>query len=270
MKIPVLIACLLMLSCSNLAYEGQAGSAPARTSAAPAQRGATPSSYVVRSGDTLYSIAFRYGLDQRELAAWNGISNPNRIRVGQALALTPPAAANRVASSSSAATAPPSRASAGTPPRPASAGTSTTAAGTSPARSAPAARPVTTAGPSAWTWPARGRLVTRFGDRGVLSTGIGIAGQLGQDVVASASGRVVYAGSGLPDYGQLLIIEHDETWLSAYGHNRRLLVGQGDTVTRGQKIAEMGPGPGGEPRLHFEIRRNGDPLDPLGLLPASG
>ena len=116
----------------------------------------------------------------------------------------------------------------------------------------------------------RGRIVARFGDRGTLSTGIGIAGQLGQDVFASASGRVVYAGSGLPDYGALVIIEHDSTWLSAYGHNRALLVSQGQTVTRGQKIAEMGPGPGGEPRLHFEIRRNGDPLDPLGLLPATG
>lgn len=97
---------------------------------------------------------------------------------------------------------------------------------------------------------------------------IGIAGALGQDVVAAAPGRVVYSGTGLPDYGHLVIIEHNDTWLSAYGHNRSVLVSQGQTVTRGQKIAEMGPGPGGAPRLHFEVRSNGDPVDPLGVLPA--
>jgi lipoprotein NlpD len=102
----------------------------------------------------------------------------------------------------------------------------------------------------------------------VLSTGIGISGRLGQDVLAAAPGRVVYSGSGLPDYGQLVIIEHNETWLSAYGHNVRVVVSQGQSVAAGQKIAEMGPGPGGMPRLHFEVRRDGVPQDPLSQLPA--
>ena len=265
MRTLVLIACLLAASCSNLAYEGAAGrtgaSGSGRTAASTAGRAPIPASHTVRSGETLYSIAFRYGLDQRSLAAWNGLANPDRIRVGQRLVLSPPAGSSRSAptSASTASSGRPanSGSAAASPPR------STTAASASPP-----ARP--TAGPSAWVWPVRGRVVARFGDRGVLSTGIGIAGQLGQDVVAAAAGRVVYVGSGLPDYGQLVIIEHDATWLSAYGHNRVLLVTEGQSVTRGQKIAEMGPGPGGEPRLHFEIRRNGDPIDPLGLLPASG
>jgi lipoprotein NlpD len=202
-------------------------------------------SYVVRSGDTLYSIAFRYGVDTRDLARWNGISNPDRIYVGQRLRLGPGAGGATAAS--------------GTRPPAASA-------------TGPAAQPAPHAAPAdaltAWSWPVTGPIVGRFGDRRVLSTGIGIGGTLGQDIAAAASGRVVYAGSGLPDYGQLVIIEHAAGWLSAYGHVRRMLVSQGDRVRAGDKIAEMGTGPGGVAMLHFEIRRNGDPLDPLTLLPA--
>jgi lipoprotein NlpD len=214
-------------------------------------------SYVVRSGDTLFSIAWRHGVDARELARWNGIANPDRIYAGQRLVLGPPAGTSRVAASDAGATAG------------GNTGSSTTArAGATAAASRP---PAAAAGPMPrWQWPVSGRIVARFGDPRVLSTGVGIGGRLGQDIRAAAAGRVVYVGGGLPDYGQLVIIEHNDSWLSAYGHNQRVIVGQGQQVAGGEKIAEMGPGPGGEPRLHFEIRRNGDPLDPLGLLPASG
>jgi lipoprotein NlpD len=232
-----------------------------------------PATYTVRPGDTLYSIAFRQGLDYRELAAWNGIADPSRLSVGQRLVLrangaaaTPPAARAQTTPASPPAAGAPTR-----PPasQPGASSASRTASAPAPAPARAPARSATSAAPS-WRWPVRGPIVSRFGARGALATGIGIGGQVGQDIVAAAPGRVVYAGSGLADYGRLIIIQHNETWLSAYGHNDRVLVSQGDQVAAGQKIAEMGTGPGGKPLLHFEIRRNGDPLDPLKLLPGSG
>jgi lipoprotein NlpD len=118
-----------------------------------------------------------------------------------------------------------------------------------------------------WQWPVEGNLVQSFGADTGLGNGIGIGGSLGQTIHAAASGQVVYAGNGLIGYGQLLIIKHNDTYLSAYGHNDRLIVGQGDTVERGESIAEMGFGPDQLPQLHFEIRRNGSPVDPLRHLP---
>jgi lipoprotein NlpD len=206
-----------------------------------------PQSHVVRPGDTLYSIAWSNGLDHRDLVRWNGLANPDRIYVGQRLALSAEQAGGPVASRSA--------------PVPASA--------QAPTR-APAPASLPDGGRPPFVWPTQGTLVARFGERGILSTGIGIAGSSGQDVLAAAPGRVVYVGSGVPDYGQVVIIKHNESWLTAYGYNRRLFVAEEQTVARGQKIGEMGLGPGRLPRLYFEIRRNGDPLDPLGLLPASG
>lgn len=244
---------LLIAACTNMAYEN-ASSGGGATPRATSTRGNVPESYTVRSGDTLYSIAFRYGLDQRQLAQWNNLRNPNQINVGQRLVLRAPGGRSSGAATSTASTS----------TRPATSGSGSTSA---PARQpAPPATPPAAARPD-WLWPTRGEIVARFGERGVLSSGIGISGTLGQDVVATAAGRVVYSGTGLPDYGHLVIIEHNDTWLSAYGHNQSILVSQGQTVARGQKIAEMGPGPGGAPRLHFEIRRNGDPQDPLPMLP---
>lgn len=202
--------------------------------------------YVVRPGDTLYSIAWRYGLDSSRLAELNGIADPNLIRPGQRLVLR--GAAPR-----------PPRPTAAQPRRPAAASPTRPAAASPP-------RPVAASPPPNWQWPTRGPVVSRFGDKRELATGIGIGGTAGQAIVAAAAGRVVYAGSGLIGYGQLIIIKHDETYLSAYGHNRRLLVAQGDAVGAGQPIAEMGLGPQRSPQLHFEIRRNGDPVDPLSLL----
>jgi lipoprotein NlpD len=121
--------------------------------------------------------------------------------------------------------------------------------------------------PPQWTWPADGAVVTRFGSREGIATGVGIGGHAGDAVRAAAAGRVVYAGSGLVGYGQLVIIKHNETYLTAYGYNSELLVMQGQDVARGQRIASMGLGPERQPRLHFEIRRNGVPVDPLQFFP---
>jgi lipoprotein NlpD len=226
------LALVLLAGCSNL-YNTYAGDR-----------------YVVRAGDTLYSIAWRHGVDARELAAWNGLADPDRIYVGQRLALAP------TAGRSAAARNPATSASRSGVPAPASGASASS-------------RPSASAVAPSWRWPVSGRVVARFGEPRVLATGIAIAGSPGADVRAAAAGRVVYVGSGLPDYGQLVIIEHNGSWVSAYGLNRRIVVGQGQSVSQGEKIAEMGQTAAGGALLHFEIRRNGDPLDPLSVLPAS-
>ncbi len=202
-----------------------------------------PRVHVVQSGETLYAIAWRHGLNHRELARWNGLADADLIFAGQRLRLTPPPG------------------SAASRPRPSTG--SPSAARTTP-NPLPPARQAPQPG---WVWPTDGQLVRRYGDAGGLSEGIGLGGRRGQDVRAAAGGQVVYTGSGLMGYGQLVIIKHNETYLSAYGHNDSLLVAEGDAVKSGQAIARMGLGPGGAPLLHFEIRRNGDPLDPLRHLP---
>lgn len=209
--------------------------------------------HVVQPGETLYTIAWRHGVDYRSLAAWNNLRNPDLIYAGQRLVLTAPASAR-----------PP--ATAGSPPRPASRTASTSA----PARTAPPLPDPPLLPPPQWHWPTRGPVVTTFGTSAGISSGIGIGGRSGQAINAAAAGRVVYAGSGLIGYGQLVIIKHNDTYLTAYGHNNRLLVAQGQEVRRGQQIAEMGLGPQRQPRLHFEIRRNGRPVDPLPLLGSPG
>lgn len=190
--------------------------------------------HTVREGETIYSIAFRYGLDQRQLAAWNGLGSGRLIFPGQRLRLSPPAGYR-----------PPT----GQAPRP-----STPA----PAVSMPS---------SAWRWPAAGSVIAGFNSSPKTQGGIHIAGKPGEPVQAAAAGQVVYAGSGLKSYGQLIIIKHDATFLSAYGYNERLLVSEGEQVSAGQQIAKMGEGPGRRAILHFEIRQNGRPVDPLGYLP---
>ena len=118
-----------------------------------------------------------------------------------------------------------------------------------------------------WQWPVRGPVVSAYGASAAAGKGIGIGGEIGAEIRAAAGGQVVYAGDGLAAYGNLLIIKHDETYLSAYGQNDQLLVGEGDLVDQGQLIAIMGLGPERQPHVHFEIRRNGVPVDPLSLLP---
>jgi lipoprotein NlpD len=205
--------------------------------------------HVVQPGDTLYKIAWQYRVDQRDLVRWNGIGDPNLLRVGQRLRLVPPRGL---------AASPPATAASA----PASAPSRTASTRRTPTRAAPPAAAPRASAP-AWLWPTDGRLVTGYGAKGGIESGVGIAGRRGQPVRAAAAGRVVYAGGGLIGYGQLVIIRHDETFLSAYGYNSELLVTQGQEVARGATIALMGDGPGREPRLHFEIRRNGSPVDPL-------
>ena len=195
-----------------------------------------PATHVVRSGETLHTIAWQHRLDYQNLAQWNDLSNLDLIYVGQRLSLQ------------ASGTTRPAQASLRTPQ----------------SRPLP---PAPTLAPPTWQWPVEGDLVRAFGADGGLANGIGIGGSVGQAIHAAASGRVVYAGDGLIGYGQLLIIKHNDTYLSAYGYNDRLIVTQGDSVDRGQMIGEMGVGPERQPQLHFEIRRNGSPVDPLQHLP---
>jgi lipoprotein NlpD len=199
--------------------------------------------YVVRPQDTVYSIAWRYGLDFRDLARWNNIGPDFRITVGQTLTLVP----NRSATPSRSAA--PGQSRSPTPTRPPSS--------PAPIRSAPAVTG------QAWDWPT-----DRIGaPRPVPSGGILLSGQLGQDVRAAAAGRVVYSGTGIRGYGNLIIIKHGENLLSAYAHNRESLVHDGQDVALGQVIGHMGEGAPSKPVLYFEIRRNGKPVDPLSFLP---
>lgn len=194
--------------------------------------------HIVRKGETLFAIAWRYGKDPKDLARWNRLGDGSLIYPGQVIRLTPP---------------------------------SGSASRTTPSRPKPAPRPLPSipAQPSpAWAWPTAGRIGVEFGGKPGSGTGVLIDGQAGQAVRAAASGRVVYAGSGLIGYGQLIIIKHNDTYLSAYGYNASLLVKEGDPITKGQRIATMGEGPERKARLHFEIRRNGKPVDPRQYLPA--
>ena len=226
---------------------------------------AAASGYTVPRGDTLYSIAFRYGLDYRRLGAANGISYPYTIFVGQRLQLREadlPKAASRAA-----VTRPLSPA-----PKPASSKPDPVSKPSSPPVSAnsapvvpPLARPVVGGPVKAWRWPTTGKVVRRYSS--TLHKGIDIGGERGDDVQAVAAGQVVYAGTGIVGLGELIIVKHNEVYLSAYGHNQRLLVAEGDVVKAGQKIAEKGSSGTDSVRLHFEIRKEGKPIDPLRLLP---
>ena len=209
--------------------------------------------YTIRPGDTLYAIAWRYGVDYKKLALWNGISPPYVIYPGQKLRVTPPAVIPLA-----------KRPQRSTTSKPASAKTVRRAAVAKPKHVPTIATPQQHL---RWRWPANGKLIRRFSTTGQGSKGIDIAGISGQTVKAASRGKVVYSGSGLIGYGQLIIIKHNETYLSAYAHNRKLLVNEGDRVKVGQAIAEMGATGTDRAKLHFEIRRYGKPVDPLKYLP---
>lgn len=205
----------------------------------------------VQRGDTLYGLAFRNGIDFRDLAAWNGIASPYTIYPGQSLRLYP-SSGSRPATGTVAT---------GTPPRPA----------TLPPTNAPKPPPPQPAPVSSgfnWRWPADGHVIGRFVAGDATKQGIDIAGSGGQAVRAAADGVVVYSGAGLVGYGELIIVKHSEAWLSAYGHNRKRLVNEGQNVKAGQQIAEMGSSGASREMLHFEIRYNGKPVDPQQYLPA--
>jgi lipoprotein NlpD len=206
-----------------------------------------PGFYRVQPGDTLSGIARTNGQSNRDLIAWNNLTDPNHIEVNQTLRVVPPRADSAVASTSAPAPAP-----VGAAPAVASTG-------------APAEPAASTAGTIALSWPARGPLLSRFDD--TRNKGIDIGGAAGDPVRAAATGRVVYAGNGLRGYGNLIIVKSDANYLTAYAHNRDLKVKEGDSVTKGQEIAEMGNSDSDRVKLHFEVRRDGKPVDPLRYLP---
>ena len=223
--------------------------------------------HVVKPGETLYGIAWRYGRDYRELGNANGISAPWNIKAGQIIRLD---RKGRIPSDTSVASRPAPAPSASAPtrsPPPAAA----------PARK-PAAKPAPSTAPRApsghqavgdvrWQWPHAGTVIANFSASGKVNKGIDIAGNPGDAVKAAANGNVVYAGNGLLGYGNLIIVNHNEHYLSAYAHNRKILVQEGEDVKAGQVIAELGSSGTDRPMLHFEIRRNGNPVDPARYLP---
>jgi lipoprotein NlpD len=254
-----------------------------------------PGYYTVRPGDTLIRIGLENGQSWKDLARWNGIDNANVIEVGEVVRVVPPgvdptAVASRPVASSRVesraldakpAPAPAASSAASTTaaaPAAASATAVTAAASASDSASAavaaPAPAPARESGTSAardpddnitWIWPASGSVSNAFDD--TRNKGITIAGKAGDPVLAAADGRVVYAGSGLRGYGNLVIVKHNNTYLTAYAHNQTLLVKEDQVVRRGQRIAEMGSSDASRVQLHFEIRKQGKPIDPTRLLP---
>ena len=228
-----------------------------------------PGYYTVKPGDTIMRIGLETGQAWRDLVRWNNLENPNLIEVGQVLRVVTPttAAASTPAATEGVAVA-----------RPVTSGNVTPVSPTPPASAASAPRPATAAAtppptPAAggddelpWIWPAGGQLIGGFDE--VRNKGLDIAGKAGDAVLAAADGRVVYAGAGLRGYGNLVILKHNNTYLTAYAHNQTLLVKEDQSVRRGQKIAEMGNSDADRVKLHFEIRRQGKPVDPAKLLPA--
>lgn len=233
-----------------------------------------PGYFTVRPGDTLYRIAIEHGQTARDVQAWNQLANPNMIEVGQVLRITAP-----VGMTPSASPAPVSTATAaavvpaGVVARPlGSVETLPPATGALPG-AVPATAPV--AGPVAppvkpgegveFIWPARGNVIATFDE--AKNKGVSVSGRVGDPVLAAADGRVVYAGAGLRGYGNLIILKHNDTFLTAYAHNQALLVREDQAVKQGQRIAEMGSSDADRVKLHFEVRREGKPVDPLHYLP---
>ncbi|WP_458128341.1 peptidoglycan DD-metalloendopeptidase family protein [Pseudomonas sp. Z2-11] len=236
-----------------------------RNNATPQRPTVTTGQYVVRRGDTLFSIAFRYGWDYKALAARNNIPAPYTIHPGQTIRFDGRSASTPTAVVTQSGSTPSSSSKTTVIRRPASAATATVPSVAN--KPAPAPMPPAGPAPTGWGWPSNGVLIGKFSSNGSLNKGIDIAGDLGQPVLAASDGTVVYAGSGLRGYGELVIIKHSDTYVSAYGHNRRLLVREGQQVKVGQTIAEMGSTGTDRVKLHFEIRRQGKPVDPLQFLP---
>jgi lipoprotein NlpD len=262
----VLLTALTLLACSNKGrlapVEERALGVPQKTvKVLPgAENAGKAGYYTVRQGDTLLRIGLDHGQSTRDLARWNNLDNPNLIETGQVLRVAPPLQeAATVRPAGAAVTAAPAA-------QPASTASAPTAA--KPAATAPST-PANTEGddPITFQWPVRGPLIAGFDE--AKNKGLDIAGKAGDSVLAAADGKVVYAGSGLRGYGNLIILKHNNTYLTAYAHNQTLLVKEEQTIKRGQKIAEMGNSDADQVKLHFEIRRQGKPVDPAKFLPAN-
>lgn len=292
---------------------GESGADAARASRNPASQAAIGSSYKVVRGDTLYAIAFKHGVDFRDLAAWNRIVPPYRIYADQELRLSAPTAAatgpaapehttastqhslpalpqnphveNAAPPQAPAPTvgfqpveeatpspAPPVAAPPPAPTTPSPAFAPVKPAVTPVVASETAPKPAEntaqlSAGGVSWRWPGNGKIVGTYVSGDQTRQGVDIAGKAGDPVQAAADGEVVYSGNGLLGYGELIIVKHNTSFLSAYGHNRKRLVQEGDKVHAGQQIAEMGSSASSREELHFEIRKNGKPVNPLDYLP---
>jgi len=242
----LLVSIMLLAACGSSRVIREGGSTPRTTSTPkPGQ------SVTVQRGDTVYRIATGNGISALDLAMWNNLPAPYTIYPGQRLRLYP--------GGTSAPARPPVASGGGTAQRPP---VQPTQAPPQPAAPAPARSPFR------WQWPTDGQVIGRYVANEPTKQGLDIAGTGGQAVRAAAEGVVVYSGSGLVGYGELIIVKHDDQWLSAYGHNRTRRVNEGERVTAGQQIAEMGRTGAARDMLHFEIRYNGKPVDPMSYLPA--
>ncbi|MDP3857440.1 MAG: peptidoglycan DD-metalloendopeptidase family protein [Stagnimonas sp.] len=286
---PALLASLLLAAC-GYGWQDEpriyppsgagAGDGPGQVVAGSAVAG--PGEHLVQPGDTLYAIGFKNQIDWKDLVSWNSIGGDYLIHPGQIIRLTPPESSASIQTqalpAAPAPIPPPTGGLLGPVAIPADAApgaiaiaspvavTATPAAPASNPPAPPVAMPA--AGPGQrWSWPSSGALLRRY-NLAAGAKGIDIGGELGQPVKATAAGKVVYSGSALKGYGELVIVKHDDSYLSAYGYNRVRLVKEGDAVRAGQTIAELGIGPEQKPALHFEIREHGKPVDPLKFLPA--
>lgn len=223
---------------------------PVAVKPAPAPKAAVPQGfYTVQRGDTLYSIALEHGHEYREVAQWNSLDDPTKISVGQVLRVSPPPGP------------PPAPAVALGTPRGSGRIESRPIASAPEQKAPPVEQPKLEVGPLTFAWPVKGKVVAGFAEP--RQKGIDIAGRSGDAVIASAAGRVTYVGSGIPGLGKLIVIKHDQGYLTVYAHNRELLVKEQQNVTRGQKIAELGE------KLHFQIRKGSAAVDPMLYLPRS-
>ena len=251
----ILMALLALAACAvrqPSPSERKAGSKPVTPPAAarPTIQPSTDGTYTVKKGDTLYSIALEHGADYREVAQWNGLTDPTKIEIGQRLKVRPPEGNATVAPIKGG----------GTPEaRPLEK--------PQPGVIAKAPEAVKTTEAIQFVWPAKGKVIAGFAEP--RSKGIDIDGKLGAPVVAAAAGRVTYVGSGIPGLGKLVVIKHDAGFITVYAHNREILVKEQQSVSQGQKIAEIGATDADRPKLHFQIRKGSAPVDPLRYLPSS-
>lgn len=266
----VVVGALWLAGCSvpvraPAPVEDRGAALPAPAPAPAAALG--PGEYRVKQGDTLTRIGLEHGHSWRDLARWNQLSNPDRLEVGQILRVVPPESQSV---SSTVVVTPigeaPVSAVPAVPASSAPVATAPSGPASAAAPSAPAPSPVRPATADVqFAWPAQGPTIAGFDE--VRNKGVGIGGKAGDPVLAAADGQVVYAGAGLRGYGNLIILKHNNIYLTAYAHNQKLLVQEDQRVRQGQKIAEMGSSDADRVKLHFEIRRNGKPVDPVRLLP---
>ena len=274
--------------------------------AVPREADTRPATYTIRRGDTLYSIALEHGADFRDVASWNKLDDPSKIRVGQELRVTPPTERGAVQVGSARPPAPIEARPLDSPPAAGAAqdgslktgpkalrlpysernlaalqrGESKPEAKPEPAKPVAAAAPAPAASPAPaaapveraadgidFIWPVKGRVIAGFSEP--RNKGLDIAGNPGDPVVAAAPGRVIYAGSGIPGLGKFIVVRHENGFNTVYAHNREILVKMDQNLTRGQKIAELGSTDADAPKLHFQIRKFGTPLDPMKYLPPS-